>query len=131
MSSYKVVLRRPELNQYLNSPKGEVGEYLEKRGDIMLRLAKRQVGVDTGTLRESIKMIHERVTGGQQLRIGSDMDYAYLHHEGTRPHIITPDKAEMLRFTSRGRVVYSRQVMHPGTKPNRYLSDQLVVVRTV
>jgi hypothetical protein len=131
MPNYSVVFRQPVFNDFLNSPKGEVGEKLDKWAKLMLFQAKRQVGVRTGALRASIHMTHERMINGQEFRIGSDLNYALVHHQGSRPHLITPDRAEMLRFTSRGRVVYSHQVMHPGTKANRYLSDQLAVVRVM
>jgi hypothetical protein len=70
-------------------------------------------------------MKHLANANGQYLWIGSNKNYAYIHHEGTRPHIITPTKAKALRFTSGRRVIYTRMVKHPGTKPNRYLSNQL------
>lgn len=124
-----VVFRQPEFNTYLNEPRGAVGEFLEKRGRLMLMKAKAQVGVKSGALQKSIRVIHERGMLGQYLKIGSTLPYALLHHEGTRPHLITADDGRMLRFTSQGRVVYSRQVMHPGTKPNRYLSDQLWIAK--
>lgn len=124
-----VVFRQPEFGFYLNDPRGEVGKFLAKRGKLMLMRAKQQVGVKTGALQKSIRLIHERGMLGQYLKIGSLLPYALLHHEGTRPHLITADDGRLLRFTSQGRVVYSRQVMHPGTKPNRYLSDQLWIVK--
>lgn len=130
--SYKftnVRLYRPVLDLYLNSSTGEVGKYLKRKGRLIVALAKRQVGVDTGKLKESIRMIHERTSRGQQIRIGSSLPYALMHHEGTRPHIITPQEAGILRFSSGGRIIYTHKVDHPGTRPNRYLSDQLWVAR--
>lgn len=124
-----VKIYEPELDHYLNAPDGEVGKYLAARGRAMVIAAKRQVGVDTGELRESIHMIHERVGRTQQLWIGSTVGHALEHHEGTRPHVITPNTQPMLRFSSGGRVIYTRRVLHPGTRPNHYLSDQLVLVR--
>jgi hypothetical protein len=115
-----------EFEHFKNSPSGEIGQNLVKKvGRPILIAAKRDVGVDTGALRESIYMIHERVGAFQQIRIGSDSDIALLHHEGTRPHLIRADSPQILRFSSRGRVVYSRDVMHPGTRPNPYLSGNL------
>ena len=125
----KVVLYRPVLDYYLNNQDGEVGRFLRKRGRLIVALAKRQVGVDTGKLKASINMTHERVSRGQQIRIGSSLPYAHMHHEGTQPHIITPKEAGILRFSSGGRVIYTHRVDHPGTRPNRYLSDQLWVAR--
>lgn len=90
--------------------------------------AKAQAGIKTGALKASIKLIHERTVFGQMLTIGSPLSYALVHHEGSRPHVITPKNAKMLRFTSKGRVVYARTVLHPGTRPNRYLADNLYMI---
>jgi hypothetical protein len=59
--------------------------------------------------------------------VGSEDPIALLHHEGTRPHVIVPRNAAYLVFWSdrAGRVIYTKRVMHPGTKPNRYLTDNL------
>lgn len=59
--------------------------------------------------------------------VGSDSPIALLHHEGTRPHVIVPRNAQYLVFFSQraGRVIWARRVMHPGTKPNKYLTDNL------
>ena len=124
-----IVFRRGPLDNLLNSPKGEVGRYLFQRGTRILVAAKNQVGVKTGRLKASINMRQYRSVGGQSLKIGSPLSYALIHHEGTRPHIITPDRAEFLRFSSRGRMVYTRIVRHPGTKPNKYLADNLYLIR--
>jgi hypothetical protein len=57
--------------------------------------------------------------------VGSDVKYAYYQHEGTRPHIIVPEKREKMRFKIRGRVVYAEKVVHPGTKGSKFLSRHL------
>lgn len=122
------VIFRPDLKAvdiFLNSPNGPVGRYLRKVGLRILAAAKRQVGVRTGALRASLHMRHLRDTRGQYLRIGSSLRYAYLHHEGTKPHLITPKKKQVLQFTTKGRVVMTHLVRHPGTRPNRYLTDNL------
>ena len=109
----------------LRDPDGEVGRHLLKLAARVARLAKAQVGVDTGALRRSISYRVVRRYGGLTAVIGSDNRIAFLHHEGSRPHIILPRRAQTLRFYSRGRIVYSKVVHHPGTKPNRYLTDNL------
>lgn len=118
-------INRGTLDTFLNSPRGEVGRELVKRGRLIVRAAKRDVGVDTGKLRESIYMIHSRVGAYQQIWIGSDSDIALMHHEGTRPHAINARGPQMMRFSSQGRMVYTRHVNHPGTRPNNFLSDNL------
>lgn len=113
------------MKRLMRSPDGEVGRYLTKLGTRVSVLAKAQVGVDTGALKRSINFRLVQTGGGLVAVIGSDNRIALMHHQGTRPHIIVPRRAQTLRFYSRGRIVYSKLVHHPGTKPNRYLTDNL------
>jgi len=124
-----VVFRRAELDFLLNSPEGDVGKYLAKKSRLITAAAKAQVGVRTGALRSSIHMRHLRDSRGQYVKIGSNLDYALLHHQGTKPHVIRPDRAKVLRFVRGSRIIYTTSVMHPGTKANRYLSDNLKLVK--
>lgn len=43
--------------------------------------------------------------------------------EGTRPHVIRPRSKKVLRFKVGGRVVFARQVNHPGFKGTGWFSD--------
>ena len=124
-----IVFRPRALDFLLNDPYGPVGRYFFTRARALMAGAKNQVGVKTGRLKASIHMRQERAPFGQQIRIGSPLSYALMHHEGTRPHIITPNRAQVLRFTSGGRVIYTHSVKHPGTRPNRYLTDNLYLIR--
>lgn len=112
-------------NHLLKSPNGLVGKYLQERGDRLAELARAQVGVESGDLRRSIK--YELITsrGNLAVRVTATDRKALMHHQGTRPHIITPRKKQTLRFHHRGRIVYAKIVHHPGTKPNRFLTDNL------
>ena len=122
----KVVIYKPQLHAELNTRKGSLWRYMERVGDEMVAGAKLQVGVRTGALRNSIHKRHLGNMSGQYLWIGSTKNYAYLHHEGTRPHLILPKEADgVLIFRKGVRVISTKRVLHPGTKPNRYLSDQL------
>ena len=125
----KVIIRKAELDFMLNNPSGEVGRYLAKKGRIVQAAARAQVGVRTGALRASIHMRHLRDSRGQYVKIGSALNYALLHHEGSKPHLIVPKRATVLKFATRGRMVYAHAVMHPGTKANRYLTDNLKLVK--
>lgn len=124
----KINILKTELDFVLNNPSGDVGRYLARKGRLVTMAAKGQAGVRTGALRASIHMRHLRDSRGQFVRVGSALNYAYLHHEGTKPHVITPNRAQVLRFANRGRIIYAHAVMHPGTKPNRYLTDNLRLV---
>jgi hypothetical protein len=124
-----VVFRPAAMDTLLNSPAGTVGRHMAAVGYKIMIAAKQQVGVDTGRLKNSIHMRHFRSGIGQLIEVGSPLKYALLHHEGTRPHLITPNRAQVLRFTSGSRVIYTHQVRHPGTRPNRYLTDNLYLIR--
>jgi hypothetical protein len=123
----KVILYPGPMDMMLKSPVGEVGRFLAGRARLIVVGAKSQVGKKTGRLRQSIHSRQSRTAYGQMVWIGSEVKYALAHHEGTKPHIIKPDKAKALRFTAGTRVIYSRAVKHPGTRANRYLKDQLYI----
>lgn len=125
----RLTINKLELDRALNSPTGEVGMWLRRRGQLMTLAAKQQVGVETGRLRDSIHMRQDRDPLGQKMIIRATGPHAVPHHDGTKPHIITPNDANILRFTAGGRVVYTHKVNHPGTRPNRYLADQMWMVR--
>lgn len=119
----------PKLDKLLNSPRGTVGAYLFVKGVKIREAARGQVGVDTGRLKASIHVRQGRSGPGQYVEVGSPLSHALAHHEGTRPHVILPNRAKTLRFTSGSRVIYTRKVNHPGTRPNRYLTDQLYLIK--
>jgi hypothetical protein len=121
----KFVLNKSAYEVLTQSPNGDVGKYLRKRAMILQALAKRQVGVQTGALRKSIRYQVVRDSKGLIATVGSGNRIALMHHNGTKPHIILPRRAQTLRFYSHGRIVYSKMVHHPGTKPNKYLTDNL------
>jgi hypothetical protein len=119
------------LDPYLNDPNGKVGKWLHAQGEKVIIGAKSKVGVRTGALRNSIKMqSHEREgIRGQRMVIGSTMHYAYVHHEGSKPVVITPKGThKVLRFRMGARIIYGKRVIHPGTKPNRYLKSSLKLI---
>ena len=117
-----------EVDKLLKSPNGVVGRDLRVRANKVLLAAKKQVGVDSGKLKKSLNTRNHQRTGyGQAISVGSDLHYALMHHNGTRPHIIRPTgkRGQYLVFKSGTRTIYTTSVNHPGTKPNRYLTDNL------
>jgi hypothetical protein len=125
---YVLVINDAVVDYETRAPGGMVGRYMARMGARMVAGAKAQVGVRTGQLRASIHMRQERAIRGQIIMVGSGVRHALMHHEGTRPHVITGRNGGYLRFAARGGVVYTRVVNHPGTDPNKYLSDQLKYV---
>lgn len=113
------------MSYVLRHPDGPTGRYIKDRSALLAVLAKFQVGIKTGALYKSITFTV--VSGGSGL-VGtvSALDKkAIMHHNGTRPHLIFPVNKQTLRFYSRGRIVYAKVVKHPGTKPNKFLTDNL------
>lgn len=121
----KFVLNKIAYDDLTLSPRGDVGKYLRKRSITLQALARQQVGVDTGALKVSIRYKVVRDGKGLVATVGSNNRIALMHHNGTKPHYIRPRRAQTLRFYSHGRIVYSQLVFHPGTRPNKYLTDNL------
>jgi hypothetical protein len=88
--------------------------------------AKVLAPVDTGRLRASIRIESRRNLAFRSIyTVGSDLSYAVMVHDGTRPHIIRPKNAQALRFRIGGRIVYAKVVHHPGTRARPFLDDAL------
>jgi hypothetical protein len=121
--------RNSAVDTLLNNPAGTVGRHLKAKGRRITNAARSQVGVRTGALRNSIHMRHFRDPRGQYIKVGSSLSYARAHHDGTKPHLILPTKGRNLRFFSKGFMVFAQMVRHPGTKPNRYLTDNLKLIK--
>lgn len=120
---------RADLLRTINDPTGEVYKRFRRVGRTVVAAARAQVGKNTGQLARSIDWRIQLHAALPELWIGSYDPIAYIHHEGTRPHAISARNAQFLRFSSRGRVVYARTVMHPGTAPNRFLTDNIYLAR--
>lgn len=128
----KITWYNTQVNHLLRSQNGDVGQWLKGEGHKVMALAKVQAGYKTGRLKQSIQMHQSRTPDGQQLKIGSSVHYAYLHHEGTKPHVIVPRRANQLVFMSyksgRAQLVRTQIVHHPGTRANHYLTDPMIAI---
>ena len=118
-------LYKAQLDYLLDNPAGPVGRSLARRGRKVLAAARGQVGVDTGNLKKSLRMTHERSARGQFVRVGSKLNHALVHHQGSRPHIITPKRSQVMVFSKGSQIIYATSVRHPGTRENRYLTNNL------
>lgn len=113
----------------LRSKNGPTYNHIKDLAEKVHSRARVQVGVDTGDLRASLYVSDSTNPGGMaSFVIGSENPIAHLHHEGSRPHLILPKKATLLNFGGYGTIVYAKAVHHPGTRPNRYLTDPLDAV---
>lgn len=60
------------------------------------------------------------------VQVISTNPHSILVHQGSRPHKIRPRRTgRFLRFEVEGRVVYAREVNHPGYRGNPFLTDAL------
>lgn len=87
--------------------------------------ARVDVPVLTGNLGRSIREDEIKAVAPLVVEGGvtAHADYAAAVHEGSRPHIIRPRRAQALRFEVGGRTVYARMVRHPGTKARPFLRN--------
>lgn len=117
----------PGFSEVFRSRDGIVGRDLFARATRVQLAAKAQAGVRTGLLKRDITKNWTSTTGADlAIRIGSSRRYALVHHEGSSPHVIRPRSVKALRWVNNnGDVVFARSVRHPGTRANRYLTDNL------
>lgn len=134
-----------KLADYMRSTNGPVMREMLEKGEKVKREAQRLVGVyqppdaysaanrqrRPGTLRDSIVKRIADVNGDPAVIVGSDDPIALWHHEGTQPHTIAARRKPRLVFywPRVGHVVSFRRVNHPGTQPNRFLTNALRVLR--
>jgi hypothetical protein len=119
----RIRLDRGQLGRVI---KGEARKALRLRAPQVLNRAKILAPVDTGRLRSSGKVSYSGLfTFRPKATIVFDVEYAAMVNDGTRPHIIRPKNARVLRFVVGGRVVYARVVHHPGTRANPFLDRAL------
>lgn len=131
--SSPIVWNDAEYFRVFQSIDGPVGRDLVRRCRTLEVRAISHAGFDTGELISSIDSVfftgasrdlHAR-TGVNPA--GDTIGYGFWHHNGTKPHMIRPVRAKMLRFPNRkqGGFIFAHSVYHPGTSPNRYLTDHL------
>lgn len=119
----RVRLDRGQLGRVI---KGESRKALRLRAPQVLNRAKILAPVDTGRLRASGKISYSGLFSFRpKATIVFDVDYAQMVNDGTRPHVIRPKNASVLRFVVGGRVVYAKVVHHPGTRANPFLDRAL------
>jgi hypothetical protein len=128
MPHFFIVPDNPGYDQVFKSRGGVVGRDIHRRAQRVRSAAIVQAGKKTNALRSDMKVkwMPSSSSGDLRIQVGSDVRHAQAHHEGTRPHIIRARNAKALRFiNSAGEVVFAQSVHHPGTRPNRYLTDNL------
>jgi hypothetical protein len=142
-TNFHMVIYGAVMDEILRSPAGPSVRLMMRRGERLQELAKQQVrlghihgGSGAGNLRDSIHVRLLATDGGGNMPIvwvGSQHPIALIHHEGTKPHMIRPVRTKALRWpgVSASGWRYATYVHHPGTAPNRYLSDNIPAAMAV
>lgn len=134
-------LDKAAVARLLTSEQGPVARDLMRRGLRVETRAKANLAgsggprrINTGRLRSSVTTTLVRVAGAPAVRVGSDVDYAVLIHNGTGIYgpsgsPIRPRSGRFLVFTPKGSstVVFARQVR--GMEPNPFLTNALAAAR--
>jgi hypothetical protein len=131
------------LQAAINGPTGVVWPWLLKRSEAFQAAARTQAPIRTGCLRRSIVKRFEVGPVGPIIRFLADtrgcatnparVGYSLFVHEGTAPHTIRAVHASVLAFdwpngpNGPGRYFFA-SVNHPGTKPNRFFTDNFPVL---
>lgn len=97
---------------------------LPQAGRVIKQLAsqRHQYVSRTGTLERRGIVVQTR-KGAVEIALSEQVPYAQYVHEGTRSHVISAINGQVLRFTSRGRVIFARRVRHPGSRPDPFLYE--------
>lgn len=122
-----VLIDRADLRRVL---RGASMRELREVAPRVVNRAKVLAPVDTGRLRASIgPAVYSRTwTLRPQATIKAGVDYAGFVHDGTRPHVIRPVRAQALKFKVGNRTVYAKVVHHPGTRARPFLDRALAEI---
>lgn len=116
-------LDRTRVERMLRLPGGLVYRNMERR---VRRVEAEAIRGAPGSMKQRIRVQIQRAPGGEFRGVVKvEHRAAIFVVNGTRPHLIRPVRARVLRFTVGGRVVYARLVRHPGNKPNDFLRKAL------
>lgn len=113
------------LAEILTSGGGAVARDITLRTLAGVNRAKELAPVKTGRYRSSIRWEPVPSAGGFGTRYGSDVNYADIIENGSRPHEIRPRDARVLAFKVGGDQVFAMVVQHPGTAGQHVLERSL------
>lgn len=138
----RLVIDNAALKQFMSGKNGFVYQDIQRRGNAVLREARRLAPKDTGALKQSMTLEMSTGTGGVVVaRVGTNLFYALYIHEGTANKgtgYIYPKNAKLLRFPvvnnsgkgnrrykagATAKYAYAKRVR--GIKPTPFLRDAL------
>ncbi|MFJ1695654.1 hypothetical protein ACIOHC_10965 [Streptomyces sp. NPDC088252] len=120
--SVEVRIDQGRIARMLRMRGGRAERKLRERTERVATIAEREA---PGSMGRYISWKVVPGPGGLQGVIVCDHPAVRYVLDGTRPHVIRPRRAQALRFTVGGRVVYAAYARHPGTRPNNFLARAL------
>ncbi len=106
----------PELTR-IHAQMLEAGnKIIDRLSEIGIRYVRGITPRRSGRLLRSLR-ISGRLGRREIIMGGAEAPYAPYVEYGTRPHIIRPRNASVLRFIVEGEIIYAKVVHHPGTRP--------------
>ena len=120
MANVEVKINDRKIESMFDRP-GDLRRYMNVRVQATVAAARAEAPVRTAALQRSIGSTYH---GGGKWTVSAAKPYAQFVHEGTKPHPIKARSGKTLRFfwARVGRVVYPKQVSHPGNEPNPFLT---------
>lgn len=110
--------------QAQKSVNDELGAIIDRQAGRFVRIAWSEAPKNTGDYAARIRARQLTVANGVGFEVLSPSPLGKWIQMGTRPHVIRARNARYLRFywPKVGRVVYFKQVNHPGTKANPFMA---------
>lgn len=120
MAQLRINIDNAAVNRMLNGRSGPVNRDLQRRGRNVARRARE---LAPGSMKRKISVSTE----SGHVRVECSHPATLFVVRKTQPHAIRPNPPrKMLRFTVRGKIVFTKFVWHPGNrKPNNFLAKAL------
>lgn len=126
VSGSEVILDAAAVQELLEGEQGPVMLNMAQRADRVAQWVREHIavgdppGVDSH-LRDTIVKRFVRDGTGAAIWVGSEHPRMLMYEKGTRPHVILPRNAKLLRFETGDGVVFAAKVNHPGTQATNVL----------
>lgn len=115
----RLVLYDPVIEAYVTA---QALSLVDRAARAVEMAARAEAPKRTGALAASIHTVLSPGSMSASASVGSDLDYALAVHEGTRAHIIRPDRpGGVLYFDGR----FAEEVHHPATRGQPFLMTPL------
>jgi HK97 gp10 family phage protein len=115
------------LNQRIDTIKQNVFDEVVKAGNEIRNEAVMRTPVKTGNLRASWQTRNKKIGTGGEVIVYNNAKYWQAVEYGTKPHVITVKKKQVLANKKTGQV-FGKRVNHPGTKPKPMVRPALKTV---